>query len=73
MAKAEIATMLDNLGLDAIISDPKTAKAATLAEINSGNPKRLDVVLTLQLVGNANIISMDLEFGFFFGTSQIVA
>jgi phage tail sheath gpL-like len=73
MAKAEIATMLDNLGLDAIISDPKTAKAATLAEINSGNPKRLDVVLTLQLVGNANIISIDLEFGFFFGTSQIVA
>jgi len=33
----------------------------------------LDVTTTVQLSGNANIISVDLNFGFFFGTSAIVA
>lgn len=72
-AKAAVASMLDSLGLNAIISDPETAKANTFAEINDQNPKRLDLVTTVQLSGNTNIISVDLEFGFFFGQSQIVA
>jgi len=72
-AVAEIGSMLDSLGLNAIISDPGTAKANTFAEIDSGNPKRLNVVTTVQLSGNANIISVDLNFGFFFGTSAVVA
>ena len=66
-AKAAVATMLDSLGLNAIISDPATAKANTLAEINAGNPKRLDVSIIVQLSGNTNVISVDLNFGFFFG------
>jgi len=66
-AKAEIAAMLDSLGGNAIISDPKTAKANTVAEISATNPKRLDISLVVQLSGNVNIISADLNFGFFFG------
>ena len=73
MAVAAVATMLDSLGLNAIISDPETAKTATIAQINDMNPKRLDLVTTVQLSGNTNIISVDLEFGFFFGTPTIVA
>ncbi len=72
-AVAAVASMLDSLGLNAIISDPETAKENTLAEIDSGNPKRLNVSTTVQLSGNTNIISVDLNFGFFFGTSAIVA
>lgn len=72
-AVAAVAAMLDSLGLNAIISDPETAKANTVAEIDGSNPKRLNLVTTVQLSGNTNIISVDLNFGFFFGTSQIVS
>lgn len=71
-AKAAVCAMLDSLGLNAIISDPETAKANTQAAINDQNPKRLDVVTVVQLSGNSNIISVDLDFGFFFGTAPIV-
>lgn len=72
-AIAAVSAMLDSLGLNAIISDPETAKSNTLAEIDSLNPKRLNVSTTVQLSGNTNIISVDLNFGFFFGTAQVVA
>lgn len=72
MAKAAVAAMLDSLGLNAIISYPNTAKDNTFAEISSTNPKRLDIATTVQLSGNTNIISVDLNFGFFFGTSTVV-
>lgn len=66
-AKAAVAAMIDSLAAAAIISDPETAKASILSEINSQNPKRLDLVVTVQLSGNTNILSIDLDFGFFFG------
>lgn len=66
-AVADIASMVDSLGLNALISDPKTAKKNIQATISDQNPKRLDVVLKVQLSGNANIISIDLNFGFYFG------
>ena len=72
-AVAAVAAMLDSLGLNAIISDPETAKQNTFAEIDAGNPKRLNVATTVQLSGNTNIISVDLNFGFFFGTPTVVA
>lgn len=72
-AVAAVSALLDSLGLNAIISDPKTAKENTIAAINDQNPKRLDVSTTVQLSGNTNIISVDLNFGFFFGTAQVVA
>jgi len=68
-AVAAVNAMIDSLGEQAIISDPKTAKAATTASINSQNPKRLDVDLTVQLSGNTNIIDVGLNFGFFFGAA----
>ena len=72
-AVAAIASLVDSLGLNAIISDPATAKTSITANINESNPKRLDVVFTVQLAGNANIISIDFNFGFFFGTAPVVA
>lgn len=73
MARAEIAALIDSLGLSAIISDPETAKGTIVAAINPTNPKRLDVSLTVQLSGNTNIISVDFNFGFYFGTAAVVA
>ena len=72
-AVAAVAALLDSLGLNAIISDPETAKSNTIAAINDQNPKRLDLVTTVQLSGNSNIISIDLNFGFFFGAASLVA
>jgi phage tail sheath gpL-like len=68
-AKAAIGRILDGLGLAAVISDPEAAKAATFANISGTNPKRLDVTTVVQLSGNTNIISVDLNFGFFFGSA----
>lgn len=73
MAVAAANALIDSLGLNAIISDPKTAKGNTVAQISEQNPKRLDIALTVQLSGNTNIISVDLNFGFYFGTATPVA
>lgn len=67
-AKAAVCGIIDGLALQAILSDPATAKDSTTAVISASNPKRLDVSTTVQLSGNTNIISVDLNFGFFFGT-----
>lgn len=72
-AVAAVAAMTDSLALNAIISDPETAKASIQAAINDTNPKRLDLTVTYQLSGNTNIISADLNFGFYFGTTPLVA
>jgi len=73
MAKAAVSSLLDSLALNAIISDAETAKDNTFAAINDQNPKRLDLSTTVQLSGNTNIISVDLDFGFYFGTAAVVA
>ena len=72
-AVAAIASMLDALALSAIISDPDAAKKTIVAVINTGNPKRLDIAFTVQLSGNTNIISIDFNFGFFFGEAFVVS
>lgn len=72
MAKAEANGMIDSLGLNAILSDPATAKKATTAGINPGNPNRLDLAVVVQLSGNTNIKGVKLSFGFFFG-QQVAA
>lgn len=71
-ATAATARVLENLGLGAYISDPETAKASIVSTINSSNPKRLDQSFQIQLSGNANIISIDMAFGFYFGTLETV-
>jgi phage tail sheath gpL-like len=73
MAVAAVNTRLEALGLAAIISDVATAKASTVASIDSQNPKRLNVETTVQLSGNTNIVSVNLNFGFYFGAAQLVA
>lgn len=69
MARASANKMIDALALEAILSDPETSKAATTATIDSQNPKRLNLALTIQLAGNTNQIPIDLNFGFYFGTA----
>ena len=66
-AKAAVAAMIDSLALNAIVSDPATAKESITAQIDPQNPKRLNIVFQVQLSGNTNIISVDFNFGFFFG------
>ena len=73
MAVAAVNTRLEALGLAAIISNVAAAKASTIASIDSGNPKRLNVETTVQLSGNTNIVSVNLNFGFYFGVSQLAA
>lgn len=72
-AVAAARAMLDSLGLEAIISDPETAKAGTTAVIDSGNPKRLNVRIPAQVSGNTNIKDVELEWGFYFGTPALAA
>ena len=67
MAKAAVASMIDALALSAILSDPDTAKATIKAEIDGSNPNRLNVSFTVQVSGNTNVKSVDLNFGFYFG------
>lgn len=66
-AVAAVAKMLDSLALNAIISDPETAKKTITAQINPSNPKRLDLSFTYQISGNTNQISIDANWGFYFG------
>ncbi|MEC7520168.1 MAG: hypothetical protein VYE22_09905 [Myxococcota bacterium] len=68
-AKAAVGDKLDSLALNAIISDAKTAKKNTVAVIDPGNPRRLNVTVPIQLSGNTNIIDVALKFGFFFGSA----
>jgi len=69
MARARLASITDGLALNAIISNPKAAKASITGVINSMNPKRLDLGETFQISGNTGIISVDLGWGFFFPTA----
>jgi len=72
-AVAAACAILDSLGLNAIISDPETAKDNTSAAIDSLNPKRLNLTTVVQLSGNTLIKDITLNFGFFFGQSALAA
>lgn len=67
IAKSQVFQVLDNAADDAIISDVEFAKTNTLVEISSVNPKRLDVKVVFKVSGNANVISIDMVFGFYYG------
>ncbi len=67
MAKSEVFKLIDDWGLRALISDPATAKTSVVTAIDGGNDRRLNIDLAVQLSGNVNITSIDLNFGFFFG------
>jgi phage tail sheath gpL-like len=67
MAKAVMAGIIDGLALEAIISNPEEAKAGIVAAIDGANPKRLNMTVPIQVSGNTNIKSIDINWGFFFG------
>ena len=67
-AVASVNNMQDSLERDfAILVNTVETKKLTTATINTSNPKRLDIVILVQLVGNVNIIDIELGFGFYFG------
>jgi len=72
MAIAVVAAIVENLALEAIISDAATAIASITANINPSNPKRLDISVTVQVSGNTNIKDVTLNWGFFFGSAPVV-
>ena len=65
--KAVLAALADDLGNEAVISEPEFTKTNMAVEISRDNPKRFDVRYPVKLVGNTNVISFDLLFGFYFG------
>lgn len=72
MATADIASAIDILAANAILSEPETAKATIFSQISDINPKRLEIALDIQLSGNSNIISIDMNFGFRFGVTSTI-
>jgi phage tail sheath gpL-like len=81
MAKAEISSLMDNLGFEAIIIQPDIvtpalpggARGTIFAGIDSQNPKRLNVGGVFPITGNAQIIDVQLRWGFFFGATALAA
>lgn len=73
VVRAALKSMTAGLADDAIVSDPETINKNTLVEINSDNPKRLDIVYPAIYSGNGNIYSVDHKFSFFFGGSTVTA
>ncbi len=71
-AIAALSVLAENLGLAALISDVPYTKANLQSEIDSQNPNRLNTVFPVKVSGNVNINSIDLNFGFFFGTSAVI-
>lgn len=72
-AKARAAAIVQGLGDNAIISDPKRSQENIVAEISDQNPDRLDIEIPVQLSGNTNVKSVLLKFGFYYGTPALVA
>ena len=72
-AKSEVNRMIRGLGLQAILANTAAAIKLTTANINPQNNKRLDVTITIQLSGNVNVVSIDLNFGFLFGSPELIA
>lgn len=73
MARAAAAAIVQDLGLLAILTDVANTKKLIEAGINETNAKRLDLKIPVKLSGNTNIKSIDLDFGFNYGTATIVA
>lgn len=71
-AISELSVLANNLGLAALISDVPYTLANLQSEIDSQNPNRLNTVFPVKVSGNVNVNSIDLNFGFFFGTSAVI-
>ena len=65
-AISDLADAIDSLALDGILTNAAETKRSIAATIDAANPKRLNISVTVQIAGNANIVSIDLNFGFTF-------
>lgn len=62
--KAEMNSILENLGDAALIKNVDVAKQQTTAKINEQNTDRVDVKAVFPMSSNADIINVELDFGF---------
>lgn len=68
MVRADFASMSKGLASAAVLADADYSNEASTFDISSTNPKRLDVVYRVRISGNANVLNLELGFGFYFGT-----
>ena len=73
MAKAVVASIIDGLGLAAILTGIEASKAGIMVEIDSQNPKRLNIRAPVTVSGNTNIKSVTQEWSFLLGTGTVIA
>lgn len=64
---AALYAIIEKRSKGGFISDPEYAYKNSFCNISSVNPKRLNVLLADKLSGNCNVISIDHEFGFYYG------
>jgi phage tail sheath gpL-like len=69
MAVAEVAALFDSLGLNAILANSADAKKTIRAVIDSQNPKRLNISYTTAISGNVQIVNVENQWGFYYGTA----
>ena len=65
--KGWFVNLANSLALKALISDQDFTKKNTVVEIDSENPKRLNVTFPVKLSGNVEVASVDVLFGFYLG------
>ncbi len=69
MFKAKANQLLEGLGNAAILANVAAAKALTTAVIDSQNPNRVNLKPRFTVSSNANVIDVDMEFGYLFGSA----
>jgi phage tail sheath gpL-like len=67
MVRSALSKLYNAAADDAIIADPDFAIKNSSVGIGTTNPKRLDIVAKFKVSGNANVISVDMYFGFNYG------
>lgn len=65
--KTSFMNLADSLAMQAIIQEPKFTKKNVKVQIDSKNPKRLNVKFPVKLSGNVEVSSTDIYFGFYLG------
>ncbi|MBR4159918.1 MAG: hypothetical protein IKT97_07710 [Spirochaetia bacterium] len=65
--RTALMNLADTLALGALVQESKYTKANMEVEIDSENPKRINVVYPVKLSGNVEISSSEIYFGFYTG------
>ena len=67
IVKGWLTNLANSLALKAVIGDQDFTKKNIVVEIDSENPKRLNVTFPVKLSGNVEVASVDILFGFYLG------